>query len=464
MGAGGGIGTFFLFTTGSRGGTIGLGALAGVGFWLLKISRRQRVILILVGGLLGALFAVSNPRVRAMFEPTEPGAAPNISNVQRRAMLEAGWLRTLDRPLFGWGLHTTPLVYPRYRAELNGGTETVLQLHSAPVEIGSGLGIFGLTVIGLLSLLAIRDVRNSPAAGCTVIGYGMFALTDYQLDLPVVTMVIAVSGALLASARRTTGSAVQERTIYWIPLSCLTLAGGIALFGHRPSYPGINVEALELARDPSHADRAIDLLRSSLELDPFQEIAHFNLGWLLVVRDPAQAAFPFEQAAQLVPDKGGVYFGLGLASLNQTQTPSAAGLLALECLNDPRFLHSPWWTVDAIAALIPAVQQDFLLMIEFSKSELPEDEIWRQRMLQNLAASVAQLGLVPPGEETTYRRERTGYPVLMRDLDLPPPVDLYDVRERPRDSARTGPELPDKGWLPAPLLLKLLDLNLNRIQ
>jgi len=47
--------------------------------------------------------------------------------------------------------------------------------------------------------------------------------------------------------------------------------------------------------------------------------------------------------------------------------------------------------------------------------------------------------------------------VLMRNSDLAPPFDLYDVREDPRFPASVPFPLPDKGWLPAPVLLKLLD-------
>ena len=67
------------------------------------------------------------------------------------------------------------------------------------------------------------------------------------------------------------------------------------------------------------------------------------------------------------------------------------------------------------------------------------------------------LGRVPAGPERVYRRERTGYPVLMRNLDLPTPLDLYDVRESAAPaSTDAAASLPPKGWLPSPLLLKLL--------
>jgi hypothetical protein len=70
---------------------------------------------------------------------------------------------------------------------------------------------------------------------------------------------------------------------------------------------------------------------------------------------------------------------------------------------------------------------------------------------------VSRLGQFSPGEEKVYRRDRIGYPVLMRNLDLPVPTDVYDVREDPRFPASVPFALPTKGWLPSPQLLKLLD-------
>src|SRR5690606_1872256 len=89
----------------------------------------------------------------------------------------------------------------------------------------------------------------------------------------------------------------------------------------------------------------------SLARNPDQEIAHFNLGWLLLTRDPAAAATHFREARRLVPDKGGVYFGAALAALHQGRREEAARLLALECINDPAFIGSPWWTLEPVAAL-----------------------------------------------------------------------------------------------------------------
>ena len=85
------------------------------------------------------------------------------------------------------------------------------------------------------------------------------------------------------------------------------------------------------------------------------------------------------------------------------------------------------------------------------------DNHWVTLQQARLATLAPRLGQVSPGPESNYRRERIGYPVLMRNLDLAPPADLYDVREDPRFPASVPFKLPDKGWLPSPVLLKLLD-------
>ena len=83
---------------------------------------------------------------------------------------------------------------------------------------------------------------------------------------------------------------------------------------------------------------------------------------------------------------------------------------------------------------------------------------WAADQLTRVAAGAANATDVPAGPERSYRRERTGYPVLMRNLDLPPPIDLFDVREP--ENALASPDrglLPPKGWLPSPVLLALLN-------
>lgn len=453
-----------LFTSGSRGGLVGLGALAIAALLAAPISRRQRWQLAALAVFAGLAFAIAHPRTRAMFSRPDPAAAPNVSNVQREAMLAAAGRMGADRPLLGWGPGTTPLVFPRYRAGLDGGAENVLQLHCLPAHLWAELGAAGVACLLAFAALMLRAAPRHPVAAATLGAYGIFALTDWQLDVPVFAAAIATFAALLApppvpspGTSNPIGYSTRRGARGFVAGFVLAALGGIALLGGRDPAPELNVRALALAREPSGADSAIALLRESLALNPEQEIAHFNLGWLLVVREPAAAERHFNAAVRLVPDKGGVYFGLGLARLNQGHRDTAALAFALECLNDPRFLTSPWWSEPAIALVRSDTAIEFARAIARARTALSNDP-WRVAQLDRLAAATGQLGLPVAGPERSHRRERTGYPVLMRNLDLPAPVDLFDVRESASEPSKGAmANLPAKGWMPSPVLLGLLD-------
>ncbi len=461
-----------LFSSGSRGGVVGLAVLAGGGLLFLRWPWRKKLLLALALGAVGAAFIAANPRTRAMFERPDPAAAPNLSNVQRAAMFTAGWQMGRDRPLLGWGPGTTPLAFPRYRAGLDGGVENALQLHSAPAQLWAELGALGLAAALAVLVLVARSARTQPAAAITLAGYAAFSLFDWQLDVPVFTYTIAAFAALLAAPSDHAPSRITlSRTVGVFSLVALAL---VVLFGRRDPTPEINVRALALAttRSPDSEARAVALLRTSLALNPDQEITHFNLGWLLVTSEPVMAEKHFLSAAHLVPDKGGVYFGLGLARLNQGQRDPAAHAFALECVNDPAFATSPWWRDPAIAATRDATAAAFADFLRVATERVPRDS-WAAAQIPRVVALASTLGRVPDGPERIYRRERTGYPVLMRNLNLPVPIDLFDVRElaplvtssaspSPLPSVSPSPvaPLPPKGWLPSPLLLTLLDTSI----
>lgn len=452
--AGLGLALLVLFTSGSRGGVLGLGAL-GLG-WLVAARWPLRVKLKWASlALLATLaLAFTHPRLRAIFEPRDANAPPNISNVQRLAMAEAGIHMGLERPLTGWGLHTTPLVYPRFRAQVEGGAENVLQLHNLPLELWAGLGAPGLlALLGFVGLV-FRHAARAPLAASGLFAYGVFALTDYQLDVPIITLALAALTALVVSAAPELPARPAARRA--LASGFLLAAALVATLGRQDPTPALNTTALTLARDPARHEEAIAQLRTSLALNPDQEIAHFNLGWLLLVRDPAAAETHFLRALRLVPDKGGAYFGLGLARLNQGRAEAADHAFALECLNDPRFLASPWWREPALAARRETTAAAYARLLQRVEG-MRLNEGWPARQAAALLPLAARLGQPSPGSELTYRRERTGYPVLMRQPDLAPPTDLYDVREDPRFPASVNFTLPPKGWLPTATLRYLLD-------
>lgn len=530
-----------LFTSGSRGGLIGAAALAVLAVINARVNRRMLILLSLLAAITTLALGYAHPRTRAMiFSRRSISAGPNLSNVQRSAMAIAGWRMGLDRPLLGWGPGNTPLVYPKYRAGLDGGVETALQLHSTPVQLWADLGIGGVACAmaffwliwraswtrptfksgeGLRGLssrgakqgvdpaeilaglpraatgtrtVTVRPHPLQTTAILSLAGYAVFALTDYQLDVPMFTLAVATCAALIAKTRTITASRSAQLSL---SASALIILAGVAILGNRDLTPELNVRALALGADPKHVDETIALLNQSLALNPDQEIAHFNLGWLLIVRDPIAAEKHFITAAHLVPDKGGVYFGLALARLNQNrpdQIPAVVRALALECLNDPRFLISPWWRQPDIAALrIPTLgelrslantvalrlaarkdrrsrEADYVAVLgEWLDGKSALGEILARSHTSERVSYFAARPQVPAWKTASvkaYHRERPGYPVLMRNLDLPPPVDLFEVQENSLATGELAALFPAKGWLPSPLLIELLDENISKIK
>ncbi|MCX6955751.1 MAG: O-antigen ligase family protein [Verrucomicrobia bacterium] len=470
---------FVMFlSSSSRSGMVGLAAAAFTALLLARFPWRRKLAVtaaLVVGSL---ALVVANPRTRTMLTPGDPAAAPNLSNVQRAAMVTAAQRMGSDRPLLGWGPGTTPLVYPSYRAGLDAGAENVLQLHSTPAQLWAELGVGGLlcALLGALALLSslrstsfgpsasapsqpvADDNRFALAAASALVGYAVFCLADWQLDVPAFGFAVACLAASLAAFAAPPPSAAPPYTGRILGFVTLSAVAVVILLGHRDPAPELNVRALDLARDPARRAEAITLLRQSLALNPDQEIAHFNLGWLLVVRDPADAERHFLEALHLVPDKGGVYFGLGLSRLNQNRPAEAARAFALECLSDPLFLSSPWWREPAVASVRAATATEFSSIAARAQNSLPA-HTWAATQLAHVATlTPGLLPTAPNAPELSYRRERTAYPVLMRNLDLPPPIDLYDVREfTPVATTLSASPLPPKGWLPTTLLLELLD-------
>lgn len=475
-----------LFTSGSRGGLIGLAVLAAGALLCSGLGWRKILLWSSVAIMAAVTLAFAHPRTRAMLfhKPAVSVATRNLSDVQRGAMAQAGFYMGLARPFLGWGPGTTPLVYPTLRAYLDGGAENVLQLHSTPLQLWAEFGAPSLIAALVAFFLAARSAARCRPAFLAFLGYAAFALTDWQLDLPIFSFGVAFCAALLAAPAREIRH--PRRAALLLAATAFATLGCIVAFGQRDRAPALNLRALALARDPAQADRAAALFRESLALNRHQEIAHFNLGWLLVTRDPAEAETHFLAAARLVPDKGGVYFGLGLARLNAGRPRDAVvRALALECLNDPLFLTSPWWREPSLHALqtdtfrtvvtlaeaaadsrrvdnSPALRKELTYVAALTRW-LAREEIPGEPLAHaNTGPRVNYFARRPgrpdfaAGSVRAYHRERTGYPVLMRDLDLPIPVDLYDVQENALAVTELSFLFPAKGWLPTPLIVELL--------
>ena len=296
---------------------------------------------------------------------------------------------------------------------------------------------------GAVGIALLRRRWNKPgsfAAGA-LLAYAGVALTDYQLDLPVFAFAVGALVGLLglparATAHEHAASAPSEQppaaqpiltTVALVVLiiayaisqiqplraRCAFAAGGEALRDDNPAaFEAAMAEAHRL--DPHNAyflnlhaciladigayptwfrplnlgpdslQRAIALFRRSLATTPRQEFPHTHLAWHLLGADPAEAAEHFRTAARLIPDKAGLYYGLGLAFRAQQRPDDAARALAMEMVNNPAFVSSPEWirleTVPGLAAKARSLAAAQLEQIA-ARADAPPPAAHRRRAL-----------------------------------------------------------------------------------
>jgi hypothetical protein len=408
-------------TTSSRGGAgavvVMLACVGAIWFRNTAIPRRGR-LLMLAGSLTAAALAVAlDPRLNDLIVHRRWSSAATESNVQHASMVQAGWLMGCDRPLTGYGPGAVPLVYPRYRARLLGGTDNALQLHNMLAEFWAELGAPGVIALlfvaagvlklGFGTMFVSRSSRETTreasvtlplnplraqAAFIALLGYAVFSLFDSQLDVPwfmftVVGLLVMLRVSLppsgseaaravvpatvgrLAGALLLVGLAamvwplpsdLRARQLFWNAANARQagnddafVAGterAAAMAPENPFYPTQlaafygerYVRADTVAGQVIAHDRCRDILRQILRIDRYQDFCHFNLGWLLLAREPAAAEKHFRDSALLSPYRSGVYLGLGLSLLGRDEG-AAATAFALEWANDPVSMSSPRW-------------------------------------------------------------------------------------------------------------------------
>jgi O-antigen ligase len=415
------IGGLMLVVTSSRSAVLAAGAVAAAGTaWAVlraRWSSRAKLGLALAALVILCGAVLANPRLRDLVRGGAWSEVARESNTQRAAMIEAGRLMGAARPWTGWGPGTVPLVYPEFRHRLSGGVDNVLQLHNTPAQLWATLGLPGAAALLLLLVAAARRIRQlwrDPAPGISSLaaaaglgGYGLFALTDHQLDLPALNALLVVNAALLLSgapgAREVNPSRAARVAVaaaffvgLLVPLPS-TLRDLTARFQYDRALPHLaagrmdaalaNLEAAakQAPHDPYYrhqlagallrqlgtvtdaatrarlVERARGELMASLSSGAFTEFARFNLGWLaLELGAPGEAAGHFRATLREAPHRRGAYFGLGLAlrGLGPAHEAGAVRAFALEWLNEPAACAAPLWTWPDFAPLRPEIEAE----------------------------------------------------------------------------------------------------------
>ncbi|MBD2096300.1 O-antigen ligase family protein [Trichocoleus sp. FACHB-591] len=217
-----GLGLVMLYTTGSRGGWLGLTALCVVGFVLLLFRSSLPRLWLGLGSLLMLTFlslsALTNERLKTAMIAILSG---QLSGDFAYRMITAvtGWRMGIAHPVLGSGPGSVPIVYQQYRPGWAGReAELTYQLHSTPVQIWAELGLWGmgtsLIALVLLAYLSIRWVGKISSHStvsqhtdqvfvwsilASLFGYGISSLTDYQLDNVCISGTLILFIAILAA-------------------------------------------------------------------------------------------------------------------------------------------------------------------------------------------------------------------------------------------------------------------------
>ncbi len=286
--------------------------------------------------------------------------------------------------------------------------ELMFQLHSTPAQLWGELGILGLGLwIGTLIWLGrhwwksrrlLNPLTHSLIAA--IVSYSLQSLSDYQLDNLCIGGTLVIFMAAIAAEFRDLNPQLSKNPSKLSQASVLAMAGmtiaaivwlvpvhrawmlssqgfqsiasiqnpettpeqkqtAIVQFSQNlddahklapwePYYPqqlGWVLGDLGLKSNRSDLlQKSVDWFNIARISAPYQEFVYSNLGWLQLNTNPKAATEAFRQAAQLVPAKRGVFYGLGMSLLFQARMDVAIEALALEVARDPISLTSPWWT------------------------------------------------------------------------------------------------------------------------
>ncbi|PZU93521.1 MAG: polymerase [Pseudanabaena sp.] len=322
------LGLIDLYTTSSRGGFLGLGAMViyaiAVTLWRSRLSRR---LIVLGSGsaiaLLGFLIAANN-RLRSLIVAlvnslTNPSQGSG-ELLFRAIAADVGWRIGLDHWLFGAGAGSAVMLYQQYRPQWAGReAELLFQLHSTPVHLWAELGI-GFLITTAFLVVAIFSIfiklhksprwqANSQEQICSyglfgsLFGYAMLAITDYQLDIPAISgslVVIFASltylGQIYTDELITLGYQRQPRlwlaiiaTIYlvaaiaWlVPVNRAWQASNVGFIYLSKALAGLESnQQEELPEAIASVDQFKSRLQEAYQLTPWEPYYSYQLGWNL---------------------------------------------------------------------------------------------------------------------------------------------------------------------------------------
>ncbi|GBO56372.1 hypothetical protein APA_4708 [Pseudanabaena sp. lw0831] len=531
-----GLGLIDLYTTSSRGGFLGLGAIVlyGIIVALLRGRGNRWLVVFGSGGTIALLaFLIStNNRLRSLISGLITSSAnPTQGSGEllfRAIAADVGWRIGLDHWLFGAGAGSAIMLYQQYRPQWAGReAELLFQLHSTPVHLWAELGI-GAVITFVFLLVAIvalfiklhksqtwqaNPQEQAIAYGLfgSLIGYGMLAITDYQLDVPAISGSLVIVFACLAYlGQRHTGELIslgyqkQPRlwlatiaTVYlvaaiaWlVPVNMAWQAssvGFIYLSRAREDLATLKQEALPEAI--AAIDKFQDRLKFAHQFAPWEPYYPYQFGWNLADLAINYPSLPQSQAWQkdgltwiktaiaTNPNNEAGYNAAAWLSLRGSSPSSAQEAEAyfrrgLELVPNKRSLSfglglsllRQGKTNEAVTAMTTEVINDPIFMASPIWKDTPFQSLYPQ-VLANLESSyrnnpskaitLAALRWWNGNPNAVNELKQTGYPtaVLLANAIANDAKTLQSVKQNPQ----TPLEMVISAWLNPNLRDKLLE-------
>jgi tetratricopeptide (TPR) repeat protein len=210
------MGLIVMVSTGSRGGFLGLGTalvlsiifalLIDWSWQKLKLAAGALVILLSLVGILISSNGNFRYRMGAIF------TGQDLNILSRNWAWGVGLKEWQDNPWFGVGIGANPYTFDQYQSGMRQypwSTMLFQQLHNSLIQVLAELGSLGgiaiLITLGLIArliwkLYQAKQLTILPASVfCGLTGYGLMSLTDYQLEVPAISMALVILVALLIS-------------------------------------------------------------------------------------------------------------------------------------------------------------------------------------------------------------------------------------------------------------------------
>ncbi len=289
-------------------GTRSMAAVAVLGLMLLWTLRRKHLWLIAALGAL-ATVAMLVPRTHELLMR---GEDPSLSTENRVRYLKTGVAMVEARPL-GWGPGSVPLVSAPFRPlvpDIMPQGEVLPHLHNLPLHLTVETGVFGLPVAAWF-LWRGRSLN--------VVPYLLFAMADYQLDMPALLFAFAAVAGLSAQTQiaaerpesRWQGKALAIALLATAAMAPLTslcgwddfLAGRyVAAAAKLPDLIPVSSAAGASAVETARYGEALPYLERAERLDRYFTLAWFHHGrTLLALGDRDHAVAMFAQALLTQP-------------------------------------------------------------------------------------------------------------------------------------------------------------------